>query len=735
MEILASNLGEILANFWSQWLWPIILLVAGLGLVIFVHELGHFLAAKAVRIKVERFSLGFGWRIFNVKIGETDYSIGAIPLGGYIKMLGQEDFSRLDETDAPPDPRSYAAKSVGARLVVISAGVVMNVILASVLFVAICLVGKKFVAPVVGGVREGFPASQAVFVFPTTQPAAGTTQPAVATTQPAAGTTKPAAEPGLKPGDRILSIKGDGWVLNMVGMPVTRFLDIFMIAALADRDDQFLFTIEREVDGRKQIGTATLGVKQPLDRGLLAFGLASTYTTTIGTPPDVIVDTPFKDGDVVVAINGQPIHHYWDIAGVSEKLDGRPVTVTVRRKRDEQTIVEQTMVLTPQLFDSGKVFRLKDGREIRGRIQKHTLDKDKKEIYVVEADDGRQVTIRVEDRRKLQLEILGMMPGLRVATVSEGSPAHESDLRPGDIIVLYGDIRRPTYEQFRRITGKVAGQGTSITVLRGQDHDEYTCDITPKTVKNKMGEVRGIVGVVLAPDLAECVVADVRKGSAADEAGIVAGATITAVNGKAVKSWQDVYRALRDGAGKSLSIDFRHGSREATARIGKLTPEMFDPGDYQFIVFSAGVGFMPMSVRIVKKNPLAAIKWGCGETVKMVLTTYLMLRSMISGTVSVGEASGPVGIGSVAIKAARQGMLDFVYFIAFLSAAIAVFNFLPLPVLDGGHAVLLIIEKVRRKPLSPRTLNIVQMVGLALILCILAAVTFNDIYKMIRESW
>ena len=200
------------------------------------------------------------------------------------------------------------------------------------------------------------------------------------------------------------------------------------------------------------------------------------------------------------------------------------------------------------------------------------------------------------------------------------------------------------------------------------------------------------------------------------------------------EKWQDVYKALRERAGKSLSIDFRYGSREATARIGKLTPELFDPADYRFSVFPPGVGFEPLTVRIVKTNPLAAVKWGCGETVKMILTTYLMLRSMIYGTVSVAEASGPVGIGSVAIKAARQGMLDFVYFIAFLSAAIAVFNFLPLPVLDGGHAVLLIIEKARRKPLSARTLNIIQTAGLALILCILVAVTFNDIYKMIRGS-
>ena len=704
MEILASYL----ANFWSQWLWPVVLLVVGVGLVIFVHELGHFLMAKAVRIKVQRFSLGFGWRVFGIKIGETDYSIGALPLGGYVKMLGQEDFSRLEETDAPPDPRSYAGKSVAARLAVISAGVVMNVIFAAVLFVVICLIGKEFTAPVVGGVAAGFPASQAEIVW----------QEA-----PGAATMQGASEPGLRPGDKILSIEGDSWVLNLVGVPVTRFLGIFMTAALADRDDQFLFTIEREVDGRKQIGTATLGVKQPPGGGLLVFGIASAHTTTIGMPQGIIAETPFEDGDEVVAINGQPIRHAWDIDAAGKRLDGTAVTVTVLRKGRERAIV-----LRPGLSDGDEVYRLKDGRKIRGRIVDDTLDNEMKGIYVLRSEDGRRITVRKEDRRLLLLEMLGMTPRLLVATVARGLPADKSGLKPGDTVVLYGDSRLPTYEDFRRITEKVVDQGTSITVLRGQDR--YTCDVTPK-----MGKDRAIVGVGLAPELARCVVADVHKGSVADKAGILKGATITAVSGKGVKSWQDVYKALRERAGKSLSIDFRYGSRKDTARIGKLTPELFDPADYRFSVFPPGVGFEPLTVRIVKTNPLAAVKWGCGETAKMVLTTYLMLRSMIYGTVSVAEASGPVGIGSVAIKAARQGLLDFVYFIAFLSAVIAVFNFLPLPVLDGGHATLLIIEKLRGKPLSVRTLNIIQTAGLALILCLLVAVTFNDVLKIIRQTW
>ena len=111
---------------------PILLLAIGLGVIIFVHELGHFLAAKAVGIKVEVFALGFGPRLFGFKIGETDYRISAVPLGGYVKMLGQDDLHPDAKVDSP---RAYCSKSVGQRFLVIFAGVFMNMVCALGLFI------------------------------------------------------------------------------------------------------------------------------------------------------------------------------------------------------------------------------------------------------------------------------------------------------------------------------------------------------------------------------------------------------------------------------------------------------------------------------------------------------------------------------------------------------------------------------------------------------------------------
>ena len=98
----------------------------GLGFVIFIHELGHFLLAKWNGVKVEKFSIGFGPTLFGFHRGETEYVLAAIPLGGFVKMLGE---GPEDQANKSTDPRAYPNKSVWARMAIISAGVIMNVLL------------------------------------------------------------------------------------------------------------------------------------------------------------------------------------------------------------------------------------------------------------------------------------------------------------------------------------------------------------------------------------------------------------------------------------------------------------------------------------------------------------------------------------------------------------------------------------------------------------------------------
>src|SRR6516225_603497 len=129
LAVLATYL---VSRFGLSTIFAVAVTVFGLGLVVFIHELGHFLVAKWCDVHVETFSIGFGPSLpgCSFRWGETMYMIGVVPLGGYVKMVGEGDGEEGDE-----DPRSFKNKPVWQRMAIISAGVTMNLILAFACFV------------------------------------------------------------------------------------------------------------------------------------------------------------------------------------------------------------------------------------------------------------------------------------------------------------------------------------------------------------------------------------------------------------------------------------------------------------------------------------------------------------------------------------------------------------------------------------------------------------------------
>lgn len=143
----------------SSWIeiWRILQVVLGIGLVIFVHEAGHFVAARLCKVRVDVFSLGFGPRLLGWRRGPTLYQVAAVPLGGFVKMAGDDPYAE----EATPAPDSLAAKSVGQRFFIFSGGVLANVLFGLVVFPILFSAGIRFEEPVIGPPAPGSPAWQA----------------------------------------------------------------------------------------------------------------------------------------------------------------------------------------------------------------------------------------------------------------------------------------------------------------------------------------------------------------------------------------------------------------------------------------------------------------------------------------------------------------------------------------------------------------------------------------------
>ncbi|MEJ2100291.1 MAG: site-2 protease family protein [Desulfobacterales bacterium] len=697
-------------GLWSEWLWPILQFIIGLGLVIFVHELGHFTVAKAVGIRVEQFALGFGPRLFGFKRGETDYRINIVPMGGYVKMTGQEDFGSLREGDER-DPRSFSNKPIRARLAVISAGVVMNALLAAALFVIVCLAGIHFPAPVVGGTLIGSPAHDArIHWAGINHEGAGSSDSA-----PRRMSALQGVSIGLQPGDRILSVDGKR---------ITQFAQLAATAALAEPDQDFRMMIEREVKDGFQSGYTNIGV-MPLD-GRLGFGLMPAMSTTFGSLGDYIADDPFRAGDRLLAINGQRIRHHWDIPSVEKVLNGQEATVKILRGQKEVDFR-----LQPTLRNKEGVFFLKEGDRVPGRILTY---KGEEGVAVLRLPDGREKRVLLSNvvwpARDEILDILGLVPRLKISGVIRGSPAFQAGLKPGDIIVEYAGVPLPTIKNFLDINRELA-EGVATIEVERKGRRLPPIEIHPKKHRGRIA-----VGIAVSIDQMNPVVAYVRAGSPAARAGIIRGDIFTKVNGKQAGNWIELFSTLSALHGQEITISFANSDpAEKKARIGALTPSVFDPQDYRFVLFPGPREFTILMGKAVKKNPVAAVLWGFRETWDFIAMTYATLADAFRGTVSYKEFSGPVGIGSVAIQAGREGITYFIYFMAVVSVSLAVLNFLPLPVVDGGYVVFLLIEKVRGKPLPLRVQNTIAMVGWAFLIAFFVLLTWNDIMRILSGLW
>ena len=437
--------------------------VVAFALVIFVHELGHFLAAKWCGVHVRKFAIGFGPPMLQWRPGETEYSLRPIPLGGYVDLAGEHP--DVDEED---NPRALWRRPAWQRVIVFSAGVGMNAVLAVVLFAVASVVGVKTVAPVVGQVAP----------------------------------FRPAAEAGIQAGDRIVRIDG---------RPVDSFLDIQSIIVGRDAGAAFDVVVRRREASGKRRRLTFENVHSVREEGdpHPVLGVAPALEPVLArvAPGSPAAQAGLETGDRILAVDGRPVSRWDEVAARLETAGDGPVTLTLRRKdaRREITVrpaalkqVETGMAPPVAIaavdpdgpaggagLRAGDLLRRVDGTDwptietFRKTVQT-TAEGAKLQITVER--DGKAKTFAVTPRVYGDFEkphvgiVMASAAGLvRVGHVDPDGPAAQAGLRPGDRIVLL----------------KVEGEESEPDIWQDVEAAFLRAKSRPVTVHYQRGEAAG----------------------------------------------------------------------------------------------------------------------------------------------------------------------------------------------------------------------------------------------------
>jgi len=443
----------------------IVAFVVVLGVLISFHELGHFLVARLFGVGVEKFSLGFGPRIFGRTVGMTDYRISAVPLGGYVKMVGDEPDAEID-----PDliPYSFTHKHVFKRILIVAAGPFFNLLLAVLIYAAFFFfIGTEDIRPVINHVVARSPA---------------------------------------------------------------------------------------DVEG-------------------------------------------VQAGDRVTAIDGVTVASWSDINRLIADSNGREIRISVNR-------------------------------------------------------GGSRFDVAVTPQAKATKDVLG------------------DD-------TLYYDV--------------------------------------------------GFSGI--APMRA--VVGDVAEGYPAFDAGIRKGDLIVAINSQPVDNWNTMKTIISQSGGQPLRIRI---VREGEAQTVDLVPVLFSEENmlgettdsYRIGITSPGVDIPEADRIVIKRGFFAAIGEAVDQTYQVSRLTILSIGKLIQGTVSTKTLGGPIMIAEMAGQQAKAGLTNLIFFTAVLSINLAVLNFLPIPVLDGGHLMFFFIEALIQRPVNTRMRELAQQAGIFILIMLMIFVFYND---------
>ena len=220
------------------------------------------------------------------------------------------------------------------------------------------------------------------------------------------------------------------------------------------------------------------------------------------------------------------------------------------------------------------------------------------------------------------------------------------------------------------------------------------------------------------PVVTNCISTVIENGPA-EQAGILSGDKIIAINSIKMEDPNRIANIINKSSGEELQITL---DREGDIIEVFVIPEYDDN-------YKKGLIGITFEIFVEKINIFSAFSKGLIATINIIKLIFTNTVEMITGKVPV-EIAGPLGIAQMTGEAAKLGFLNLLYFTAILSIFIGLFNLLPIPILDGGHLLILAIEKLRGKPLEPEKINFMYLIGISLMIIIFIIATYKDILRV-----
>lgn len=309
-----------------------------------------------------------------------------------------------------------------------------------------------------------------------------------------------------------------------------------------------------------------------------------------------------------------------------------------------------------------------------------------------------------------------------VFMVYDGQPAKMAGIKEGDVIKSFNGHKITIGRELDTYVQLYPLDGSDVTIVAERDGEEKTFTFSPKYKTNLFGFSYS------SDENRSATISEVSEGKPFAEAGIMAGDEVVSINGEQVKNGADI-KTLMDKYNDGKEVTFEIGRGE-TVKEYKVTPVPYETNTLGIIA----------EARETTGNAFVILKYSVIEVKYWIETTLASLKQLVTGALSVKNLSGPVGIvntvGDVIEQTSKEGVwvvvMNMLYMSVLLSANLGVMNLLPIPALDGGRILFIIVEAIRRKPIDKEKEGYVHFAGFALLMILMAFVMYNDIVKLLH---